>query len=408
MYERKIALTTNKLLTSEEIGFRNQLLARENLQFLENKHSEDIHQVRAEYSRELSRQLAAGDKKDELFAIKREYETRLSELEQENENLLKRFQAMTESSIVNLKKNVVNLELKYSEEVSQKVNLQKEFEDRLLELEVLRAKNAYLEGRLAEEVRRGEQLAREYSRVEALAVQKDEAIGCLERRVGELEKSNEIFKYRIIEMKNATDPKEEEILKLKDNMLELEQEYEKVAKRAHDHEQAIALLKKDTAQTKLALAASQQKERRLDKNYAAVIDKVREATKAPIQEIRKMLMRVLEQFDLPAEGRQLEEKRSNSPLGELNRVREHLEVCLMEAVETGKKNEKHKNVQISRKNRENSELLREINDLRVRVRELEGALKDRELELQELTREGKQSSFKAGRGYDRLSTNFDS
>jgi hypothetical protein len=28
MYERKIALTTNKLLTAEEMGFRNQLLAR--------------------------------------------------------------------------------------------------------------------------------------------------------------------------------------------------------------------------------------------------------------------------------------------------------------------------------------------------------------------------------------------
>lgn len=34
---------------------------------------------------------------------------------------------MTENNIVNLKKNVVTLELKYSEEVSQKVNLQKEF-----------------------------------------------------------------------------------------------------------------------------------------------------------------------------------------------------------------------------------------------------------------------------------------
>lgn len=49
----------------------------------------------------------------------------------------------------------------------------------------------------------------------------------------------------------------------------------------------------------------------------------------------------------------------------------------MEVVETGKKNEKHKNVQISRKNRENSELLREINDLRVKVRELESNLKDK-------------------------------
>jgi hypothetical protein len=62
---------------------------------------------------------------------------------------------MTENSIINLKKNVVTLELKYSEEVSQKVNLQKEFEDKLIELEVLRTKNEYLQGRLGEELRRG-------------------------------------------------------------------------------------------------------------------------------------------------------------------------------------------------------------------------------------------------------------
>lgn len=75
------------------------------------------------------------------------------------------------------------------------------------------------------------------------------------------------------------------------------------------------MLKKDAAQAKAQLATSQQKERRVDKSYGAVMEKVREATKAPIQEIRKMLMRVLEQYDLPPEGRQKEEKRSNSPLG---------------------------------------------------------------------------------------------
>lgn len=36
-------------------------------------------------------------------------------------------------------------------------------------------------------------------------------------------------------MKNVNDPKEEEILKLKDNMIELEEEYEKITKRAHDY-----------------------------------------------------------------------------------------------------------------------------------------------------------------------------
>jgi hypothetical protein len=34
-------------------------------------------------------------------------------------------------------------------------------------------------------------------------------------------------------MKNISDPKEDEILKLKDNMIELEEEYEKITKKAH-------------------------------------------------------------------------------------------------------------------------------------------------------------------------------
>ena len=46
IYERKMALTTNKLLTAEEMGFRNNLIARENLMELEEKHAEGIHKVR--------------------------------------------------------------------------------------------------------------------------------------------------------------------------------------------------------------------------------------------------------------------------------------------------------------------------------------------------------------------------
>ena len=57
MYERKIALTTNKLLTSEEIGYRNDILAKENLQTLQQKHIGDIQGIRSEYSKNLMKQL---------------------------------------------------------------------------------------------------------------------------------------------------------------------------------------------------------------------------------------------------------------------------------------------------------------------------------------------------------------
>jgi len=40
---------------------------------------------------------------------------------------------------------------------------------------------------------------------------------------------------------------------------------------------------------------------------------------------------------------------------------------LKQAVDAGKKNENQKETQVKRKNKENSELLKEINDLRIRV-----------------------------------------
>lgn len=46
IYQRKIALTTNKLLTSDEIAFRNNMIAKENLMELEQKHAEGIAKVR--------------------------------------------------------------------------------------------------------------------------------------------------------------------------------------------------------------------------------------------------------------------------------------------------------------------------------------------------------------------------
>ena len=124
IYERKIAIITNKLLTSQELGFRNNLLAKENLVDLEQKHSNDIHKIRGQYGKALEGQLSSfSDSRQEVLTLKKDYETRLAELELENQELIKRFQNLNEANVVGLKKNVVNLQLKFSQAVSQKFNL---------------------------------------------------------------------------------------------------------------------------------------------------------------------------------------------------------------------------------------------------------------------------------------------
>ena len=60
------------------------MLAKENLHFLEGKHFDDIQKIRTEYGKDLSKHLDQSQLKNEIFTIKKEYETRLSELEQEN------------------------------------------------------------------------------------------------------------------------------------------------------------------------------------------------------------------------------------------------------------------------------------------------------------------------------------
>ena len=46
LYERKLVLTTNRLLTSEEINIRNQLTAETNLKELSTVHDINILRVR--------------------------------------------------------------------------------------------------------------------------------------------------------------------------------------------------------------------------------------------------------------------------------------------------------------------------------------------------------------------------
>ena len=46
LYERKIALTTNKLITTSEMAFRDKLIRDQNLKELEVRHNEDIQEIR--------------------------------------------------------------------------------------------------------------------------------------------------------------------------------------------------------------------------------------------------------------------------------------------------------------------------------------------------------------------------
>ena len=82
---------------------------------------------------------------------------------------------------------------------------------------------------------------------------------------------------------------------MKDNMIELEQQFDKISKKAHEQEQTISLLKKDNYQIKNSLASALTKEKKIDKSYSSLVDKLRDITKVPIQDIRRSLIKLLEE-----------------------------------------------------------------------------------------------------------------
>ncbi len=87
------------------------------------------------------------------------------------------------------------------------------------------------------------------------------------------------------------------------------------------------------------------------------------------------MLKILNQYEKLGKRNMELSDSTSSPLIELNRMREHLEDCLQEVTTANKKNDTHKKLEIQKKNYENSELLKEINELRRRVRELEVEVK---------------------------------
>lgn len=65
---------------------------------------------------------------EEVYKVKKEYESRLYDLEQENERILERYQSKSEESENALRKNLVSWEIKYSEAVSKKDNFEKSYQ----------------------------------------------------------------------------------------------------------------------------------------------------------------------------------------------------------------------------------------------------------------------------------------
>jgi ribosomal protein S20 len=69
------------------------MISENNLKLLEERHNNDVENIRKEFGEQLSKNVVdKNEAQREMNRIKKEYEARLYELEQENEVLLKEVQ----------------------------------------------------------------------------------------------------------------------------------------------------------------------------------------------------------------------------------------------------------------------------------------------------------------------------
>ena len=105
----------------------------------------------------------------------------------------------------------------------------------------------------------------------------------------------------------------------------------------------------------------------------------------PIQTIRTELVGLVERYSTN-ESKAIKKVKGDSPLGELNRIRDHLQVCLDEVVTINKKNDEQRKKEIVKKNVQNTELLTELNELRRKMKNYEMEIKEKDKQIQKLTR----------------------
>ena len=74
LYETKIDMVTDKLLTSEEVNYRDKILSENRMKFLEQKLDSDVDQVRKKYLDESEKQAFDREKfVNDLCEMKKKY-----------------------------------------------------------------------------------------------------------------------------------------------------------------------------------------------------------------------------------------------------------------------------------------------------------------------------------------------
>ena len=196
----------------------------------------------------------------------------------------------------------------------------------------------------------------------------------------ELSQTNQVLNFKILESREAILPKQRQLEELKEKFNTFEGEFQRNLHQAGEQTQLVTLLKKESSIAKKNIIGLKDLYHRELKNYVDLIYSIKEIVTehSPDQWNSKisLLYEELRRRGWPEHGDTSSNVRKNkvSIVEEIDRSKNHLEHCLNQVISSNSKIQKRKSHELTKKLKENADLLHEINELRTRLKRYEQLL----------------------------------
>lgn len=182
---------------------------------------------------------------------------------------------------------------------------------------------------------------------------------------------------------------------MKEKFCSFEVEYQKVLAEVSEQAQIIDQLRKENIILKREIATMKDVQQKEHRNFVNLLYDIREiVTETPTEDWNRKISVIYQDINnrglFPTETQNVR-KNKKSMIEEIDRSKNHLELCLKQVITSNNKIQERKSHELLKKLKENADLLQEINELRTKLKKYELIDPFKEKEKEKNVRFGKRS-----------------
>ncbi|EAR88012.2 WD domain, G-beta repeat protein (macronuclear) [Tetrahymena thermophila SB210] len=364
LYERKLAFENEKYFQQEQELKEERLKFEKKIKELSRKQDTNIDILKKEFNLNFGKaQKVYESTKMTAEELKKVYEERLSQQEEEHESEIRNMVEKNEKELERWKQKVQDLKHKKNKlknDLQQSENDQKEIkkkeEEKDLMLQECRQKLKEAQGQI--EIHKAE-----YRSLEEILKKKEKKMQDYKYKISDLQKSKHVLSFRTTEMRKSLEPKEAQIEKLKEELFRLEGEFEGMLQQAQKTNEEMKKMQNHIENLKRNLKAQQEATRIKDSlNNKMIMDIYNCVNNKDMKEWASEMQKLNQIY---VKGQEIKQSSSDDKgLEEMQRQIQHLEKSIYQLNKSSEKVIIRRDKEIYKKTKENAELIHEINEMR--------------------------------------------